>query len=381
MTASEVLGMDLNVGSGFERMRKTMDNLAKSMKANAMGIQNALLGIGLAFLFTGMAIKKFFGDLIKTAFNTFESIIGDNNRLIRATRELNASWEFFKFSIVEALSQSDLFVAMVLGVVNLLGWFNALSPAMKRVIGWTILIIFLFGFFMTLMGNALLFLMGLFIAIQAGFGGALLAGFIIFIVILALIIALFIIWGSDMTKTEKIIWTIVAVMAALLVVGIALGLVSLVFFAWAIAIIGIMVILGLLVKKFGSVREALIRWGQAILLIFSMIADGIITILLFPLRMFMEALIIAINAFNALTGSNISVTGIQSALDATAPGFVTRELATILDDRNKAFEQEAAKEEEMSPKEATKQGTVEAFEEMGLTGNFMDSFLSPDVFK
>ena len=57
--------------SAIKQTTKRLAILAKQAKKTTF----RFLGLGLGMLFTGMALKKFFGEFLRSAFNTFQMII------------------------------------------------------------------------------------------------------------------------------------------------------------------------------------------------------------------------------------------------------------------------------------------------------------------
>ena len=88
--------------AGLQSVNKATKQVDKSFKrVNRKAVQ--FLGLGLGMLFAGMALQKFFGGFLRAAFNTFKTVIDAETKAFQKTQELNAAWQFLKFSIIAAL--------------------------------------------------------------------------------------------------------------------------------------------------------------------------------------------------------------------------------------------------------------------------------------
>ena len=85
-----------------------------------------MLGLGLSVMFAGMALQRAFGGALRSLFANYKMIGDEQSTFNVKTNELNASWTFLKFSIIEALSQSGLFSSFIDWVINIIEWFSTL---------------------------------------------------------------------------------------------------------------------------------------------------------------------------------------------------------------------------------------------------------------
>lgn len=108
-----------NIDKSFKSLGKAVDQFSRMLK-------NALLGVGLSFLFTGMAIKRFFEGMLKGLVQTFLTIMGETSAQAQAVNSLQAKWEFLKWKIMSALDQSGLFDEVI----------NYLSDIIDKTIEW-----------------------------------------------------------------------------------------------------------------------------------------------------------------------------------------------------------------------------------------------------
>jgi len=81
----------------------------------------------LSFMFGGMALKRVGESFFRFAFNSWEKYEGWQSKAIESTMQLTASWEFLRFSIFNALGQSELFQSMVSAVISMVDWVSQLA--------------------------------------------------------------------------------------------------------------------------------------------------------------------------------------------------------------------------------------------------------------
>src|SRR3990167_5942749 len=187
-----------------------------------------MLGVGLAFLFTGMMVQKFFEKALRGIFKTYFDIIDVNDRFFQKTQQLRAGWEFFKFALVDALSQSGLFILLVDLAIQFVNWLGRLNPETLKFIGILLLIGFVVGTVMMLAGAAILFLLGPLAIVSFLIFLGLLAPFLFILVVIGIlglaVITLVLIWTSKLSKVKKLLLTlavIIAVLALLFMLGVA----------------------------------------------------------------------------------------------------------------------------------------------------------------
>ena len=85
----------------------------------------------LNYLFAGMALKKFGESFFKFAFNAWDRYEGYQSASLDSTMRLTAAWEFFRFSIFNALGESSLFTSFIdfiIKAANLLSEFVSKHP-------------------------------------------------------------------------------------------------------------------------------------------------------------------------------------------------------------------------------------------------------------
>src|SRR3990167_6973159 len=164
--------MDKAIRKATSHMEK-LGGAVDVVKDNFREMQMRFLSGGLALLFTGMALERFFGGFLRSAFNTYTQLIDVNNQFFQKTQHLRAAWEFFKFALIDALGQSDLFLTLIDWVIAAINWFGQLSPTVLAAFA-----LFLIGGLaassaMVILGNAMLFVMGISGLFGISMGGAL----------------------------------------------------------------------------------------------------------------------------------------------------------------------------------------------------------------
>lgn len=220
--------VDKAVTKKLSNIQKQVDVMSKSASKGLKAIQNAFLGLGLALLFTGMSIKRLADNALRSIFNTYQIIMGETSEFAILTNQLRANWEFFKFTLMDALMQTGLFQMFVGFLINILQWFSELSPTTRA---WLVLFIVglaILGGLMMFFGQLLLFTLGL-IALIGVVGMpvfiAIMLAILGIIIVIGAVVLLFILWNSKLSLVAKIILTVVLV--ALIILGLVLMGVSL----------------------------------------------------------------------------------------------------------------------------------------------------------
>jgi|TARA_R100000501_G_C2620708_1_gene113958 hypothetical protein len=241
--------------AGLKKVNFSLKNLSKTSKE----VKGNLLGAGLSMLFTGMAIKKASEAALRSIMTTYKEAMGMNNSFVQSTNRLNAAWTFFKFQLMDALAGSELFQSFITGIITFIDWLSSAPPWVMKLIVVFLIFAAIVGSVMMVAGQAFLAFLGI-IAIA----GAPILGIIILIIIIiiGLVIALAAIWGSGMSKVEKILWTIVAVL-------IVIGLIALLFGGWMVALVALIIAaivaaVALIIKYWDEIKTFFIKIGNVI---------------------------------------------------------------------------------------------------------------------
>jgi hypothetical protein len=166
------LGMAIKGGKiigPFNKEIKVAEINLKKLKAASVQFKMSLLSV----MFAGMALQRVMGKALRSMITTYQKANEDSEGLGKSTWHLQAAFEFLKYSIVEALTQSPLFQMLVQWLVQVVAWFNKLSPDTKAMIGIGIAIVFVIGTLMLLVGQIGLAING-FAAMGISGGGAIL---------------------------------------------------------------------------------------------------------------------------------------------------------------------------------------------------------------
>lgn len=269
-------------------------------QARIQGLQAGLMGAGLSFLFTGMAIKNFFQGMLKSLLQTFLLVEGQQGPVNERINELTASLAFLQFAFIDAFAQSGIFDALINNLISIVDSLANMDPAVQTFIVGLMVTLFVLAAILMVVGQMMLGFLGIIALVWAGLAPVF---FIIMAVIIA-IIALISIWSSDMSTAEKVMWTIVTV---LLVIGVILlltvGWIGLIVIAIALAI-------GAIVMFRKQIALAFLKAGAAI-------RDGFISMINWAI----EKLNHLIELANKIPGVNIGMIGaigtetVESGLD------------------------------------------------------------------
>lgn len=110
------------VATATNKIEKNVGNINKRMNTFDMRL--------LSVMFGGMALARAFSGINKSIINTFIKAEDTTSGLARATTRLSASWEFLKFSIMDALN-ADWFITFIDGLIRVINWFGQLKAGWK----------------------------------------------------------------------------------------------------------------------------------------------------------------------------------------------------------------------------------------------------------
>lgn len=118
------------------------DALKEQEKLNQK-VTKSMLGMGFSMLFGGMALKRFTQSALKGMINTYSEIMGKTSTFHQMTNKLTGAWEFFKFTLIDALMQSGLFQTLLDFIISTVHWFGefaAKHPAIAAMLPTLLLI-------------------------------------------------------------------------------------------------------------------------------------------------------------------------------------------------------------------------------------------------
>ena len=240
---------------GSERVHRSMKNLTNSTKALSIGMRGLsqrlkesrghMMGVGFGMLFLGMALKRAAEGALRSMATVYKEAVGNSNILLNTTNRLSAAFAFFKFSVIDALTTSDMFVSLLGTLIELVDWFSAMDESTKLALVGTLIIAAAIGTIAMVLGQISLLAMSL----GVGLGFLL----IVILVIVAAVFFLIKIWTSDMPILAKILWTIVVVLGVILVILMLIGAWPAVLIILIIALV--VALVAIIVTKWDAIKE------------------------------------------------------------------------------------------------------------------------------
>jgi len=88
----------------------------------------------LSLLFFGMEMNRVFTGALKSIFESYKKLIPEQSEFNILTTRLAANWEFFKFQLADVFANSDFFKVLIQYAINLVQWFQQLSPKTKEIV-------------------------------------------------------------------------------------------------------------------------------------------------------------------------------------------------------------------------------------------------------
>lgn len=117
--------MSLSTGK-IVNTSKAMGKLTASTKRFNMSLLSIMFGMA--------SINRALTGFLRSAITTYQKANEDTEGLGKATWELQAGWEFLKYSLIDALTQSGLFRTVVEWLIEIVKWFNKLDPKTKELL-------------------------------------------------------------------------------------------------------------------------------------------------------------------------------------------------------------------------------------------------------
>jgi len=248
----------------IKTMGERVTNVTQSVGKFQRALQGVLLGVGLSFLFTGMAIKKFFEGILKSLTSTFLTVMGETSAQVQQVNRLKAAWEFLKFRIMSTLQASGLWDIVIEKIQNIIDrtteWIEKNPEATKDLVVWAAKAAIV-GTIMMVLGQVLLGILGV----------------------------ATLIWGVFQLIAFLISGTMLAAISGLL-----LGL------------LGVLAIALLLRDKFGS-------WGNVL----KEVGNTLVRVILFPLNLVMTIMVRIID-LAATAARAMGKTGLAADLNSAA---------------------------------------------------------------
>jgi hypothetical protein len=148
-TDSTFAKLNARFGAQSEKMKFLTAAYNKQLKANANMIslqkQMKMMGPMFGFMFGGMMLKQLGNSMARFLFPAMDKLEGYNSRGVKQVNALNASWQFLKFSMFEAISQSKIFQIMIEAAINLTNWVSQVAShwgtALAAVLGFSLALV------------------------------------------------------------------------------------------------------------------------------------------------------------------------------------------------------------------------------------------------
>jgi len=202
--------LDENLG----KTEKRFSNIQNAVSTGMRNLENFLLSAGLSFLFTGMAIKNFFQNILFSIFSTFLQVEGQSSSFADTLNELKATLLFLKFTLADAFVESGLLDKWIERVETLTSFIDTLDDKTKAMFVDFSINAVVVGAAMMVIGQVLLGLIGVVKVLTTGINllakamvllwrNPLVAG-AIGIALLA-IIAITKIWQSELDPVVKVL--------------------------------------------------------------------------------------------------------------------------------------------------------------------------------
>ena len=194
----------------FDNLNEALDDqifLLDRQKQKAAEVRNNMLGLGLALLFTGMALGKLGKTSLRSLFKTYSEVTENQTKLGKKVMGTQAAFEFLKFSIIDAFGAADIginLLDLLTRVLNAVSLFVAQHPKVAQFLVVFLAIVAVLGTVTMVLGQIVLLGVGL----QVTFFPLL---SIILLVGLASA-ALFAIWTSDLPLSIKILLTFATIL-------------------------------------------------------------------------------------------------------------------------------------------------------------------------
>jgi hypothetical protein len=239
-----------NGAKNLERGMKGASAEMDRMSNKARQFKKVMLGAGLSMLFSGMALKRFTDGALRAMTTAYKEGTDNTDRLTNAMGRLNAATTFFKFTFLDAVSQSDLMMGIIEAIIVIVDWFSALAPETRKWMVVLLIILGVIGGIMMIGGQIMLFVLGV-LTLGVPVFLAIMGIIAVVLIIIAGIIAIVMIWNSDMSKTKKILWTIVVILVVVILLMLIIG-------AWpALIVVAILLIIAAVWKWRDAIKNAL----------------------------------------------------------------------------------------------------------------------------
>jgi len=219
-------------------------------------LQKKLLAAGLAMLFFGMALKRAGEAGMRTIIKTWSEAMDGTTEYNMTLGRLNAAFEFLKFAIADAFLSSEFGQMLVENLIAIFDWVSSLSPETLKWIGILLVVAIVFGAILMVVGQFTLAVLG----VVALFGIFLIPAILIIVVIFLGVLALVLIWNSNMGLTRKIILSIIVVILVIIAILVIVGVVAI--SPWLVVGIIILALIALVVIFWDKIMLGALKFGK-----------------------------------------------------------------------------------------------------------------------
>lgn len=360
---NDTTGQFVSMGEAINRQVR-MDNFNERLQT----ARRVLLGVGLAALFFGMAIRNAAQNAIKSFAQTFTTVTEGTLLYNQTLGKLSAAFEFLKFSIMDAFLASSFGRLLIEVLLDIITFITDLPQGIQAAIVPFLIIVAVAGLLLMVFGQIALVLLGvveifelflhhpkvmakLMTRIKGIF--AKIAVFLaVAAVVFATVAALLKIWNSEGNVFVKILITAVILFFAMVAIAALLGITI---SAPFIALLAVIAAIAIGVKVAGAeMKLAFLKAALAI-------NDALIKYVIDPLQSVLDMV-------NRVAGTSFRIG------DTTR--FAARDLGTqILETQAEISQQRAAKsEQEADTKGSAEKGMI--FNIENLNSNNAEEFIT-----
>lgn len=138
-----LLNIDVNAKKAQQQLKtfdQIMDNINKNINKTTRSVDSlkgSIMSFGFAALFGGMALKAFSTKVLTSLVTSFTKARDEGDFLANKVMGVSAAFEFLKFSIFDAFANSDFFIPIIDGIINMtnsISQFIAKNPQLAAMI-------------------------------------------------------------------------------------------------------------------------------------------------------------------------------------------------------------------------------------------------------
>lgn len=131
-----VLGDNGKLANIFGKEVKFADQNMNKLRAGTAKFNMNLLSLMFGFQMVSKAIWGF----MKSSMTAYDKANGEQSAFAKSTNKLKAGFEFLKYSLIDALTQTGLFKFLIKAAFWLVNMFNKLPSSVKKIIVWVLVL-------------------------------------------------------------------------------------------------------------------------------------------------------------------------------------------------------------------------------------------------